>query len=211
MNVESHLIPGPAGQLEANLILAEAGDVTPACSSVAVLCHPHSLYGGSMHDAVLEVLGEACLEADMSVLKFNFRGVGDSDGTFDNGQGEVDDILAVVKWLQAQYPESRISLGGYSFGAAMALLAASRLQQDIVRVMLIAPPIQMVESDAALVLPIKVVVGGRDTIVSARAAAQYFNASQIEVLPRADHFFAGGYGDIKKIMSAFIQSTGAEE
>lgn len=206
MNVQSHLIPGPAGQLEATLTRS-AVDTSKPCSSVAILCHPHSLYGGSMHDSVLEVLGEACLEANMDALKFNFRGVGSSDGKFDDGQGEVDDILAVVQWVQAQHPGCQISLGGYSFGAAMALLAASKLQQEISRVMLIAPPIQMVESDAALALPIKVVVGGRDTIVSSRAAAQYFSASQIEVLPRADHFFAGAYGDIKKIMSAFIQQS----
>lgn len=197
------MIPGPAGQIEASLThSAEAG-----VSAVAVLCHPHSQYGGSMHDAVLEFLGEACSDAGMSVLKFNFRSVGASEGAFADGVGEVEDVLAVIQWVQSEYTEAEINLGGYSFGAAMALLAAARVKSDVSRLMLIAPPIQMVESDAALEVPMKVIVGGRDTIVSATAAGQYFDSEQMTVLPQADHFFAGSSADIKSIMGEFIQQS----
>lgn len=159
-----------------------------------------------MHDAVVGVLAETCSELDMGVVRFNFRSVGRSEGSFAQGEGEVDDVLAVLDWVQSQHPTAEVVLGGYSFGAAMALLAAARVQQHLSRLLLVAPPIQMVESDAALSIPMKVIVGGRDTIVSATAAGQYFSAEQMAVLPQADHFFTGSFADLQKISHEFLQS-----
>jgi alpha/beta superfamily hydrolase len=193
---ETLMIPGPVGQLE-----ALGTDLDR--NKVAVLCHPHSQYGGSMHDGVLEILGEACSEAGYGVCKFNFRSVGQSEGRFDQGQGEVDDVLAVVDWIQQKEP-AEILLGGYSFGAAMALLAAAKIEQLLAKLLLVAPPIQMVESDAALTIPMRVIVGGRDIIVSATAASQYFSQDQMVVLPQADHFFAGARQDLASQAADFL-------
>ena len=193
---EAFTIAGPAGQLE-----AIGSDLS--AEKMAVLCHPHSQYGGSMHDGVLEVLGEACASAGYGVVKFNFRSVGQSEGRFGEGEGEADDVLAVLDWVQEKNP-SEVLLGGYSFGAAMALLAAARVEQTLSKLLLVAPPIQMVESDAALNIPMRVIVGGRDTIVSATAASQYFTQDQLVVLPQADHFFAGARVDLASVANEFF-------
>lgn len=160
-----------------------------------------------MHDGVLEVLGDACLGAGFGVLKFNFRSVGQSAGRFDEGQGEVDDVLAVLEWVRSQ-GATEVMLGGYSFGAAMALLAASKVQDQLSKLLLVAPPIQMVESDAALSIPMRVIVGGRDTVVSATAASQYFSQEQLVVLPQADHFFAGASSDLSSLAEEFLAAMG---
>ena len=90
-------ISGPAGALEAMLR-------TPlvAGGELAILCHPHPLYGGSMHDAVLDLVGRTLGELSVNCLKFNFRGVGASEGDFDGGRGETEDLLAVVDWAREQ-------------------------------------------------------------------------------------------------------------
>ena len=134
------MIPGPVGLLEATI--TEVGER----QKLAVLCHPHSQYGGSMHDSVLGTLSDACTSLGVSVLTFNFRSVGASEGRFAEGIGEVDDVLAVLQWASEHYPDAELTLGGYSFGAAMALLAAARSEQSLQRLVLVAPPIQMVES-----------------------------------------------------------------
>lgn len=191
-------IDGPAGKLE-----LAAEEMT--ASKIAVLCHPHSQYGGSMHDAVVGVLASSCRELGFGVVRFNFRSVGRSEGRFDQGEGEIDDVLTVLDWVRATQPSAELILGGYSFGAAMALLAASRVQENLSKLILVAPPIQMVESDAALSIPLRVIVGGRDTIVSATAASQYFNSEQMAVLPQADHFFGGALDDLKELADEFLK------
>ena len=90
-------IQGPAGPIEA--MLEQPIDNGAA---VAILCHPHPMYGGSMNDAVLGLVGEALAEVGVNRLRFNFRGVGESRGRFDEGRGEADDLLAVIDWAQAQ-------------------------------------------------------------------------------------------------------------
>ncbi len=159
-----------------------------------------------MHDGVVGVLADACMARGIGVVRFNFRSVGNSEGRFDQGEGEVDDVLAVLEWVKSQQPDVELVLGGYSFGAAMALLAAARIQDQLSAMVLVAPPIQMVESDAALTIPMQVIVGGRDTIVSAPAAGQYFAPEQMTVLPQADHFFGGAYQDLQTIAEEFLQN-----
>ena len=109
----SMLVDGPAGALETLL----DGDG----SDLAVLCHPHPQYGGTMHDAVLDCAARALGAAGIARLRFNFRGVGRSEGRFDEGVGEVDDVLAILTHGRKMHPEARVLLVGYSFGAAMAL------------------------------------------------------------------------------------------
>ena len=109
-------VEGPAGQLEVRVDGDSPGNIG------AVLCHPHPLYGGSMDDMVLEAMSRPLLDAGFQVARFNFRGVGHSEGQHDDGKGEVDDVLAVVAWMREQGVE-KVILGGYSFGAVVALSA----------------------------------------------------------------------------------------
>jgi alpha/beta superfamily hydrolase len=194
-------VAGPVGQLEAQI------DEIPEAKFVAVLCHPHSQYGGSMHDGVLQIMVAALNGLGVSTVRFNFRSVGQSEGEFDHGEGEIQDVLAMSAWAEKRWPGLPLILGGYSFGAAMSLIAASRIEEKVRKLILIAPPIQMIESDGAVSIDSCVIVGGRDTIVSASAAAQYFKPDQLKLLPQADHFFIDSRVELTEYIHGFMNGA----
>jgi alpha/beta superfamily hydrolase len=111
--IESHWIPGPAGRLEA--ILEEPEGESP--SRAALVCHPHPLYGGTMHNKVVHRVARGLRTAGTVVIRFNFRGVGQSHGRHAHGEGELDDARAALDWLRARYPALPFVLAGFSFGA----------------------------------------------------------------------------------------------
>lgn len=177
-------ISGPTGALEAMLR-------TPlvAGGELAILCHPHPLYGGSMHDAVLDLVGQTLSELSINCLTFNFRGVGASEGSFDNGRGEAEDLLAVVEWVREQNVQSPW-LGGYSFGAHVVCRALPQVP-DPSRVLLVAPP------TAAMDIPqppasftVDVFAGDRDDFVDLDKLADW-NDARLHIIADADHFFGG--------------------
>ncbi|MDE2149397.1 MAG: hypothetical protein KGJ55_06110 [Gammaproteobacteria bacterium] len=115
-------LPGPAGRLEALLAMPRGMP-----RGIAVVCHPHSLYGGALTNKVVYTLAGCALKTGLAALRFNFRGVGDSQGRFDNAIGETDDTLACVDWLARRLPGLPLLLAGFSFGAHVALKAAGRV------------------------------------------------------------------------------------
>jgi alpha/beta superfamily hydrolase len=116
--IESYSIPSPAGQLEALLEEPEGGAPSEAC----LVCHPHPLGGGTMHNKVVYRMARAFRHQGAVALRFNFRGVGLSEGTFDNGIGELEDARSALGWLRERYPQLRYSLAGFSFGSRIAIL-----------------------------------------------------------------------------------------
>jgi uncharacterized protein len=115
--IESLTLPGPAGVLEALLEEPEGG----APAEAALVCHPHPLYGGTMHNKVVYRLARGLRRAGAAVLRFNFRGVGRSAGTHAHGAGEVDDARAALGWLRERYPHLAVTLAGFSFGSRVVL------------------------------------------------------------------------------------------
>jgi alpha/beta superfamily hydrolase len=111
--IESQMLEGPAGQLEA--LLEEPEDAAPGFA--ALVCHPHPLYGGTMLNKVVHRLGRGLRAAGGVVLRFNFRGVGRSQGEHGNVVGEVEDARAALGWLRERYPELPYALAGFSFGS----------------------------------------------------------------------------------------------
>jgi alpha/beta superfamily hydrolase len=116
------LLPSPVGPLEAIL---EEGAASPP-SAVAVLCHPHPQYGGTMNNKVIVRAAQAFREAGLATLRFNFRGVGKSAGTFDFGEGEQEDVAAALAFMAERYPGIPIWIAGYSFGAWVGLRVGVR-------------------------------------------------------------------------------------
>lgn len=114
--LESLLLDGEAGKLEA---LLEEPEHAPR--EVCVVCHPHPLYGGTMQNKVVHRLARGLRHAGAVVLRFNFRGVGRSQGTHSSGVGEIQDALAALEWLRQRYPSLPYSLAGFSFGAQVIL------------------------------------------------------------------------------------------
>lgn len=113
--IESHSLPGPAGRLEA--LLEEPDDQTPRLA--ALVCHPHPLYGGTLHNKVVYRIARGLRHAGAAVLRFNFRGVGASEGEHADMVGEIEDARAALDWLRHRYPNLPFALAGFSFGAGV--------------------------------------------------------------------------------------------
>lgn len=183
-------IPGPAGALEG--VLQEHRGGPPAF--VAVVCHPHPLYGGTMHNKVAHRVASALHELGATVLRFNFRGVGHSEGTHDQGRGELDDARAALHWVRDRHPHARQWLAGFSFGSWIAArLAAGEAGVD--ELILIAPPVtrsgfQVLKSSA---VPKLVVQGTADDVCPLEALeAQYpgwAEPKRLVTIEGAGHFF----------------------
>jgi uncharacterized protein len=164
-----------------------------------VVCHPHPRYGGDMDSPVVVTAAEASAQAGLATLRFNFRGVGASAGTWDDGRGELDDVRSAVAHLQSLLGQpSRVALAGYSFGAAMASAFAAG-GEPLAGLALIAPPLAMRGLPATppkVHGPVLVVAGGMDTYCPAdalAALAQAWPAATITVIDGADHFFSRGH------------------
>jgi alpha/beta superfamily hydrolase len=115
--IETHFIPGPAGRLESLLEEPEHGEPRFA----ALVCHPHPLYGGTMHNKVVYRMARGLRKAGAVVLRFNFRGVNLSEGAHANGVGEIEDARAELDFLRSRYPDLPWMLAGFSFGSRVAL------------------------------------------------------------------------------------------
>lgn len=205
MRAEILTLAGPAGALETKLEYEEA-EAAPA--AFGVVCHPHPLFGGTMDNKVTHVLARAMIERGAPVFRFNFRGVGASGGAFDNGRGEVDDLVAVVAEGRRRYPSAALWLGGFSFGAFVALKAAERLAPA--KLVAVAPPVARFElgdvahPDCDWML----VQGDADDVVPAEAvlawAEKQPHKPRLHVLAGAGHYFHGRLHDLKPLVLDFL-------
>jgi uncharacterized protein len=189
-------VAGPAGAIEC------AVD-TPVglARGVAVVCHPHPQFGGTMDNKVVQTLARALVQLGYLSVRFNFRGTGASQGAWDAGRGEVDDALAVVHaQRQAQLP---LVLAGFSFGAYVASQAASRLQgaESAERLILVGPAVQNF-TVAPVPADSLVVHGESDDVVPLSAVFDWARPQQlpVTVLPGAGHFFHGQLAVLKQIV-----------
>src|SRR5439155_6666684 len=153
-------IAGPAGRLEAVLQHHET-----ASGWAALVCHPHPLYGGTLHNKVAHRVAVTLHRLGATVLRFNFRGAGHSEGRFDDGRGELEDARAALAWLRAHEPGARLWAAGFSFGSWIAARLAAA-EPDVERMILVAPPVTT--SDFAALhqarKPKLVVQGTADTV-----------------------------------------------
>src|SRR5260370_4623608 len=120
--MESLFLPGPAGRLEALLEEPEDGTaVEPGCVGIALVCHPHPRHGGSMHNKVVCRIARGLRRSGHVVLRFNYRGVNLSEGSYAQGEGEMDNARVALGALTERYPEIPVTLAGFSFGSRIAL------------------------------------------------------------------------------------------
>jgi len=185
-------IEGAAGLLEAQL---DAPSQPQLC---AVLCHPHPLYGGNMHDAVLSVATDVLREANCAVIRFNYRGVGASAGSYSDGIGEADDVAAVLAWARQRWPDTNRLLLGYSFGAACAWrLAADPAQGsvDTAGLWLLAPPVALLpDSTSTPATPVTIFHPDNDDFTSANRLQKWLDSQAgirptVHPVPDSNHFF----------------------
>ena len=197
--MERLFIPGNAGKLEATLDLPEG------VSQCVVVCHPHPQYGGSMNDHVVSNMASAVRACGIGAVRFNFRGVGGSEGNHDKGKGEVDDLVSIVNYLQQERRVQSIVVAGYSFGAVIALNGIENT--GAVKAILVAPPVNMMETCELPDIPIQVILGEFDDIVSVSQTAKFFNLSKVSVIEGANHFFAEADTEINNLITEFISGA----
>jgi alpha/beta superfamily hydrolase len=198
-------IDGPAGALEA--LLEDPGGEG---RRFAVVCHPHPLHGGTMHNKVVFTLARALQEQGMPTLRFNYRGVGRSAGAYDEGRGETDDALALIEWGRRRWPQARLVLAGFSFGALVALRAA--LAAGAGHLVTVAPAVArlgtVVPRPAGHWL---LVQGDADDLVDCREVLAWANAFQppptLRVFAGCDHFFHGRLNELRAAVNEYMRAN----
>ena len=203
---EKLLLDGAAGVIEAQISYPE--DFQRG-GPIAVICHPHPLYGGSMSNKVVFMISRTFIEMGVATLCFNFRGVGKSQGSFDEGRGESEDLQMVVDWFRQQHPDSPVWLAGFSFGAYVAAHACEAVVPE--RLLLVAPPVSMFDFSAIepIQVPYMVVQGAKDEIISPEVVGEWVVAQSKKPtyhwMSDAGHFF---HGNLNTLRSTIIRSWG---
>jgi alpha/beta superfamily hydrolase len=198
-------LDGPSGSLEA---LVEGPPAAPR--AVGVICHPHPLHEGTMHNKVVHTLARALLRLDCVTLRFNFRGVGQSEGAFADGLGELEDALAVCRWARDQFPDLPLALAGFSFGAAVALAAATR--ERPFALVTVAPPVgRLIDREIRPpAVPWLIVQGDADELVACEQVLRWVNTlepgPEVAVLSGVDHFFHGRLLELRDIVTTFLRA-----
>jgi len=208
--IKSFFIEGPAGKLEA---LLNAGNANATHS--ALVCHPHPMFGGTMHNKVVYHAMKALNGFGFPVLRFNFRGAGLSHGEHDQGRGEIDDVRAALAWLKGEFGLP-IVFTGFSFGAAIGLRAACP-DRDVTAVISLGTPVHADDRSYSYSFlgqcakPKLFVSGGRDqygpreelNAVVASAA----EPKQLIIVNQADHFFEGHLPEMRGAIEQWLRAT----
>jgi uncharacterized protein len=200
----SFALAGPAGKLECEAKAATEG----RRNAVAVICHPLSTEGGSMHNKVVTTLERALRESGLDTVIFNFRSVGGSEGTFDEGHGESDDLAAVVAWARKARPGAKLWLAGFSFGSFVALRNAVALHATAL--ITVAPPAAGRSWDFSTIdlpaCPWLVVMGDADEIVEPQAVYHWVESLPEDKQPKlvkmeeTSHFFHRRLMDLRGVI-----------
>ena len=183
-------LEGPVGPLDV-AVDPPKGDASPQ-PVVAIVCHPLSTEGGTMHNKVVTMAATALRELGITTVRFNFRSVGESAGAFDHGNGEQDDLKAVAGWIRTQLPQHRLWLVGFSFGAFVSLKAAGDLQPEAL--VSIAPPAGRWDFSGIAPPPQWLVIQGeQDEIVDPQAVYDWLEEIDaphtLVRMPDTSHFF----------------------
>lgn len=201
---------GPAGKLETLITTPPENPV-----AVGIICHPHPLQEGTMHNKVVTTLAKAYDLCGAATLRFNFRGVGASEGVFDETRGECDDLRAVVRWAERHYPGLPIWLAGFSFGSYIAARVAyeDAIAQSLIS---IAPPVGKDDyydfaSLSEMKQPWLVIQGDQDDIVSFDQVVTWWQGrsclahQELSIIPQTGHFFHRRLIELRTIVTDWIK------
>jgi alpha/beta superfamily hydrolase len=177
--------------------------------AVALVCHPHPVYGGTMHNKVVFRAAKAAILSGLPTLRFNFRGAGNSGGTFTGGEGEQGDVRAALDHLSANFPNMPVSLLGFSFGAWVGLTVGASDSRVSCMVGL-GVPRGLYSFDFLLDVskPKLILQGTRDQYGSVNQVSDLYSAlaepKQIHWVQGADHFFAGKLDEVQRVLQEFL-------
>ncbi len=208
MKPEHIIFPCGNLKLEGLFFQPDGGGDVPA----VVVCHPHPLYGGTMHNNVTFAIADALVKKSVAALLFNFRGVGDSQGNFGGGEKEQEDVGAALDWLSDRegVERNRLGVAGYSFGAGVAFPAACP-DARVKAVALVSP---YFEKDPAHLMsacgkPKLLIAGSDDYMVPAETVAGYYKDAaepkKLEIINGADHFWGGFEDEMAGLVAQFFE------
>lgn len=203
-------LAGPAGLLEVAIDLPE-GAAQPV---VAIVCHPLPTEGGTMHNKVVTMAARSLRECGIATVRFNFRGTGASQGKFDHGHGESDDLRAVARWVREQRPDAQLWLAGFSFGAYVTIKCAAELQPGML--ISIAPPAAGRAWDFDAITPPDcpwlVIQGEADEVVEPQAVYDWVDSlkhlpqpPELVRIPDTSHFFHRRLMDLRGAVKAGVR------
>ena len=198
-----HLVAGPAGQIEVAVDLPPDGT---APKGTALVCHPNPTQGGTMDNKVVQTLARAFIQLGWRAVRFNFRGIGQSQGGWDEGRGEVDDALAVLQALRT--PGEALVLSGFSFGGYVASRAAQQLAEPAQRLVLVGPATSRFDT-AAVPADTVVIHGEVDDVVPLASVLDWARPQNlpVTVVPGVGHFFHGQLPLLKSLVVRAFDPT----
>jgi len=207
-------IPGPAGRLEAKYYKSKK-----KTSPIALILHPHPQYGGTMNNKIVVEIFNTFMDNEFSVCRVNFRGVGKSDGEFDNGQGELADAAAALDWIEREnFDNSQCWIAGFSFGSLIAMQLLMR-RPEINRFIIVSPQPNVYDFSFLSPCPTSgmVVHGKKDELVSIQSINELKNrlssqkgiAVKFEQILDANHFFSKSEENLKKTIDKYISKESA--
>ncbi len=209
-SVENTSFDGPAGQLEG--LLESMRDSAPVAS--AVICHPHPVHGGTMHNKVVHTLARAFIGQRFSVLRFNFRGTGQSEGEYDEGRGELLDALAAIRWMRERGRDLPVWLAGFSFGAAIAIRAS--LETEPEGLISVAPAVSRFidNTHPQPDCPWLIIHGDQDEVVDIDETVEWVNklepGPELTVFRDTTHFFHGKLVLLRQAVEKFVEEHRTE-
>jgi alpha/beta superfamily hydrolase len=229
---EKIFIEGPAGQLETmvfgldniqelmeNSIKKDDSTLSSISSikTIGVVCHPHPLHQGTMNNKVVTMICKALQSLGLPTVRFNFRGVGESEGHYDNGTGERLDLEAVLSFLQKSFPDAQFCLAGFSFGSYIALQVAAETQSFPIKALLsVAPPVHHFAFDKLLLpaSPWVIIQGTEDSIVSYEKVLNWVKVLEAKksnlqfiTMEGAEHFFHGKLIELKTLIQESFRNS----
>ncbi len=179
-------------------------------SQAVIITHPHSLYGGNMYNNVVESMQRVYQNQGYTTLRFNFRGVGNSEGSYENGQGEQNDVLAAIAYL-LNTGFKKVDLAGYSFGAWVNALT-TRQDIPVEQMVMVSPPVGFIDFEPITSLPCLrlVITGSRDEIapldIIKKMLPTWNPQTRLEVINGADHFYSGYTRDLERMLSTALNT-----
>lgn len=196
------IIPGPEGDLEALTLGAKQNDP----KAIGIICHPHPLQEGTMNNKVVYTLSRVLANLGLHTIRFNYRGVGQSAGSYGAGEGETQDCFAVMDWAKQQFPELNFYLSGFSFGCYVSANAANQRSREVLRLVNVAPAVTLFDFTQLTKIdcPWLVVQGDQDEVVDPQAshdwAQRMVPKPDYVTIPGAGHFFHGRLLDLRHVL-----------
>ena len=202
---KTFFLNGPVGKIEC--LAGYPVNPDESRKTIGLICHPHPLFGGTMHNKVVHMIEKAYREMGLHTIRFNFRGVGETEGEFDEGIGESEDLISIYQWAQEIFPDHDFWLAGFSFGTYAALRACETIKPS--QLLTIAPPVERYDyTDSPIPdCPWLVIQGEVDDVVTPKAVYDFVDNTDPSpqlISFKAGHFFHRRLTDLK---GAIINGT----